>query len=48
MDARESGEFFAPVFVAPAASTGDFSGGRDRIEEDACVKETADVAAIGM
>jgi hypothetical protein len=42
MDERESGEFFAPA----AADAGDFSNGRDRIEEDTCVKGAADVDAI--
>jgi hypothetical protein len=48
MDARESGEFLDPIFVAAVCGAGDFSGGRDRIEDDACVKETADVAEIGV
>jgi len=46
MDARERGEFFTPIVVPAAANAGDFSNGRDRIEEGTCVKGTADVDAI--
>lgn len=48
MDARESGEFFAPLVVPVAADANGFSGGRDRIEEDTCVNGTADVVAIDV
>jgi hypothetical protein len=48
IDARESGEFFAPIVVPAAVDAEVFSGGRDRTEEDTCVKGAADAGAIDV
>jgi len=49
MDARESGECFAPVAVPiVAANTGGCSGGRGRIEVATCNEGTTDVAPVDV